>query len=534
MFFSKHIFRMVRSQFSAPVLGQLLIVFLFLEIHALARPDAASSAAHAQRTARALEAARGNPLELHAFLEQMPKGADLHNHLTGAVYAESWIRTAAEDGLCVDLGKLGFVPAETAANGSGSPVCGQGAAPVKNAYSDEHLYDSLIESLSMRDFVSSTGISAHDHFFDTFSKFRGTNPAHTGEWIDEVAGRAASQNEQYLELMLSPVSTHSTDAANNMPWTDDFRRLREQLLASGLRDDVAATGRFIDNAEKLRQDREHCGGADASAACQVRANYQCEVLRAFPKEQVFARTLLCFELASSDPRFVGINFVQPEDDPTAMADYGLHMRIVAFFHEIYPKVHISLHAGELAPGLVPPGDLCCHIRLAVDVAHAERIGHGVDVMYEDRPYELLKEMAAKHVLVEINLTSNDLILGINGGNHPFPIYRKFGVPVAISTDDEGVSRIDITHEYVRAVQTYNLRYADLKQMARASLEHSFLPGDSLWRNEDHFAALVAPCAADAAGADKPSSECETFLNASDRARQQWELERRFRHFESNY
>ena len=171
----------------------------------------------------------------------------------------------------------------------------------------------------------------------------------------------------------------------------------------------------------------------------------------------------------------------PEDGYVSMNDYALHMKMVAFLHAAYPKVHISLHAGELAPGLVPYEGLCCHIRLAVEEAHAERIGHGVDVMYEDRPHELLKEMAAKHVMVEINLTSNDVILGISGKDHPFPIYRQFGVPVALSTDDEGVSRIDLTHEYVRAVETYSLSYVDLKQMVRTGIEHSFLPGESLWR-----------------------------------------------------
>ncbi|MGO8842059.1 MAG: adenosine deaminase, partial [Methyloceanibacter sp.] len=78
------------------------------------------------------------------------------------------------------------------------------------------------------------------------------------------------------------------------------------------------------------------------------------------------------------------------------------------------------------------------------------------------------------MLVEINLTSNADILGIGGKDHPFSLYRKFGVPVALSTDDEGVERIDLTHEYVRAVETYDLNYADLKQLVRASLEHSFL------------------------------------------------------------
>ena len=63
--------------------------------------------------------------------------------------------------------------------------------------------------------------------------------------------------------------------------------------------------------------------------------------------------------------------------------------------------------------------------------------------------------------------------------------------MALSTDDEGVSRIDITHEYVRAVETFGLRYPDLKQMVRTGMEHSFLPGDSLWRDRDTFRMPVS-------------------------------------------
>ena len=63
-----------------------------------------------QGTARAYEAAvRRGPLALHAFLDQFPKGADLHVHLSGAVYAETFIRDAAEDGLCIDPTGLKFV-----------------------------------------------------------------------------------------------------------------------------------------------------------------------------------------------------------------------------------------------------------------------------------------------------------------------------------------------------------------------------------------------------------------------------------------
>jgi adenosine deaminase len=207
------------------------------------------------------------------------------------------------------------------------------------------------------------------------------------------------------------------------------------------------------------------------------------------------------------------------------------MRMIAFLREFYPKIHLALHAGELAPGLVPYEGLCCHIHLAVEEAKAERIGHGVDVMYEDRPHELLKEMARRHIMVEISFTSNDLILGISGKDHPFPLYRQFGVPVAPATDDEGVSRIDLTHEYVRAVETYGLNYRDLKQIVRTSIEHSFLPGESLWRALDNFTTVVSACAKDSLGNDKPSRSCAAFLESSEKAAQQWELERRFSKFE---
>jgi adenosine deaminase len=257
-------------------------------------------------------------------------------------------------------------------------------------------------------------------------------------------------------------------------------------------------------------------------------------LRGFPKEQVFAQTLLGFEVASADPRFVGINYVMPEDGKISMDDYALHMKMVGFLHGLYPGVHISLHAGELAEGLVTPDGLCCHIRLAVEQAHAERIGHGVDVMQEERPIELLKEMAAKHVMVEINLTSNDGILGVSGKEHPFPIYRKYHVPVSLSTDDEGVSRIDVTHEFVRAAESYALSYEDLKQMVRTGLEHDFLPGASLWGAQDVFTRAAPACAADTPGTNKFSVECAVFLKSSEKAQQQWELERRFREFEAGF
>ena len=479
-----------------------------------------------QRAARAYESARANPLELEAFLRRMPKGSDLHYHEAGGIYAETFIRDGAEDGLCVDLKTHAFVQP--------APSCGVGQVGAAEALSNQRLYDALVDSFSMRTFVPTTGTNGHDRFFDTFGKFLPTHITHSGEWLDEIAARAAAQNEQYLEIMETPVFAHTIGIAFQVGWQDDLAKLREALLAAHLADDVAIAKKERDDAEASRRAIEHCGTPQATPACKVKIRYIYQILRDFPKQQVFAQTLLGFEVATADPRFVGITYVQPEDNTTPMADYDWQMKFIDYLHGVYPKPHINLHAGELAPGLVPPEGLCCHIRKAVEVAHSERIGHGVDVMHEDRPYDLLKEMATKHVMVEINLTSNDVILGVKGNEHPLPIYRKYHVPVSLSTDDEGVSRINMTHEYVRAAQTYALSYADLKQMVRTGLEHIFLPGASLWREPDVFRTPAAACAAEPLGAEKISAGCSSFLDSNEKAKEQWELERRFREFEAGF
>ncbi len=474
-----------------------------------------------------LEAARRNPLQLRQFLKKMPKGADLHYHLSGGVYAESFIRAAVEDGLCVDTKKLAFT--KCGADGADKAI-----VPASDVYKNQSLYDQLINSFSMRSFVPNASVSGHDHFFDTFAKFGGTAPSHKGEWVDEAAARAATQNEQYMELMETPDFSLAAKAASEVGWNDDFAAFRDGLLAHGLKENVAETAAYLDGIEKKRREMEHCGERNAADACKVDVRFIYQILRGLPKEIVFAQTLLGFETATADPeRVVGLNFVMPEDGYISMRDYALQMKMVKFLREVYPKVHITLHAGELGYGMVTPDGLCCHIRLAVE-AGAERIGHGVDVMYEDRPHELLKEMAAKHVMVEINLSSNEMILGVSGAHHPLPMYRMFGVPVALSTDDEGVSRIDLTNEYVRAVETYGFKYGELKKMVRTGLEHAFLPGKSLWEKPDDFARVAADCAKDLPGNNKPSQSCGNFLKANEKAQQQWELERRFRVFEAEF
>jgi adenosine deaminase len=507
------------------------------------------------RAQHALEAAKkaGAP-ELYALLRTMPKGADLHMHLSGAVYAETFIAEAAQQGLCiapVDRGTpptpegqdaLHFVePHDDKPND-----CAAGQVPAADALTQQPLYDDLIDSFSMRAFVPTEGIDGHDQFFATFSHFSGLKDD-DGAWLDEVATRAAAQNEQYLEVMNTPTFSHAAALGYKLGWpagaehsitSAQLAELRAKLLDAGLRDEVTIDRKEFTQAENVRLNREQCLGADpqfrppSSSPCSVHIRWIYQILRGYPPQQVFAQTLLGFEVASADPDVVGINFVMPEDGYLSMRDYHLQMQMLDYLHSVYPKVHITLHAGELAPGMVPPAGLSFHIRQAVELGHAERIGHGVDILHEDHPFQLLHEMAQKHILVEVNLTSNDVILGIKGSDHPLHAYIAAHVPFALSTDDEGVSRIDLTHEYVKAVLEQNLDYAELKQSARASLEHSFLPGDDLWTTPDDFTHRRAACAVPITRDSTPSHACQTLLNTSERAAQQFELERRFAAFEA--
>ncbi len=487
---------------------------------------AQSKAFPEERTAAYLQSVRGQPLLALAFLREMPKGGDLHNHLSGSVYAENFIDFAVDDGLCVDRTTAVLI----------APPCDASCEKftskpaVSCAYGDHILYNTMIDGWSMRNWIPGEE-SGHDHFFATFDKFSLASQNHTADMIAEAASQAAADHLQFLELMHTADGAQAAQLGAKIGWDNDLAKLRDELLAGGLKEIAAATSRKLTADEAKMRTELKCGTREAEPGCGVTVRYLYQVLRGLPREQVFAQVLLGFELASTDPRFVGLNLVMPEDWYVPMHDFELHMKMLNYLHEIYPKVHISLHAGELAMGLVPPEGLTFHVRDSVERGHAERIGHGVAVMNEHDPLGLLREMAERNVLVEICLTSNDVILGVKGDEHPLPAYMKYGVPVALATDDEGVSRSDMTHEYLRAVEDYAISYKDLKRMARNSLEHSFLPGASLWSDAKSFRAVSA-CVGLPGG--KTSTTCQKFLDGSERARVQWALEGRFFNFEMRY
>src|SRR4051794_11846472 len=457
---------------------------------------------------------------LRQVLQAMPKGGDLHNHLSGSTYAESYLRYAADDGICIDSVKLTITQCPTPAVATIVP-----ASTLLAPYSS--LYGQMQDALSMRQFRPVLE-SGHDHFFNTFGKFSAVSKNHVPEMLTEDVWRLASENVDYLETIFAPDFGRARELMKYFQPAASLADMRTAAMHSGdVPPIITAARAVIDGAEAQMRSNLHCGTPNAQPGCDSTVRYLYELHRGVPLQQLFAEMVVGYELASADPRVVGLNPVMPEDSYISMHDFDAQMKMFAFFHQLYPKIHLTTHAGELWPGFVEPEGLRFHIRDSVTVASAERIGHGVDLTYEDDAQGLLKLMASRNVAVEVCLTSNDVILGVSGKNHPLRFYLAAGVPVALATDDPGVSRDDMTNQYMRAVQDQGLDYATLKRLARNSLEYAFAEGDSLWVGRD-YSKMNAACA------DAASSTCKTFLASNTKARIESRLEQRLRDFEATW
>lgn len=461
------------------------------------------------------ESVREDPVLLRAYLAKFPKGGELHSHLSGAVYAEDYLRWAAEGEQCVDPVALKIVAAP----------CAEGAVPASRAIADYTLYGDMIDSLSTRDFHLDRTMWGHDHFFATFGKF-GPAKEREAAMLAEVKRRAADQNELYLELMRSHYPDQFWKIAKDMEYDGDAGAALKRLRATGIFETVP---------DMLRQVREVDSAADQllieqgrADAARVQVRWINQVVRVLPLGNVFAQIAYSFALCAEGDHVVALNLVAPEDNPVSMADYRKHMRIIRDLRPLFPEVNVTLHAGELRLGLVEPEGLTFHIREAVNVAGAARIGHGAALAYEDDLPGLLADMREKGVAMEICLSSNAQILGLTGRDHPVRTYLRAGVPVTLNTDDEGVERVDLTHEYQRAVQEQGFGYDDLVRVSRNVLEYSFLPGQSLWADSATFTP-VSQCAGSLGL--PPDEQCRAFLAGSEKALLQWELEQRLRGFE---
>lgn len=423
---------------------------------------------------------------LRQFFAQMPKGGDLHNHLTGSAYAETYFRLAAEDRLWVDMttGKL-------------HQEKDSGLIQLSPDMDNLHnIRMALIDKWSVRNFnPEKFSLGPDEYFFGTFGLFGAVAGKHNAELMRELLERAACENVQYLEVMVSSpgITAENINEICDSKFYEDYNKaLKDAIHTNDTKRIYSVLNCIIDIWEnntvkpRLRQfadryvhdlrmidEQSSRPPMKKAPVCyyQTYANRNAEPLIVFA--QLYIGHLSC----QLYDKLVGVNIVSAENGETSIADYIGHMMMFQCLGKQFNNVNKSLHAGELTLGLVEPEKMRDHINQAVFIANAKRIGHGVDIAFEEESIMLLDEMKKRRIAVEINLTSNEFILGIKNDAHPFMLYRKAGVPVVISTDDPGILRTNLTQQYVLAAMRYGLSYYEIKELVRNSIRYGFMPDD---------------------------------------------------------
>lgn len=449
-----------------------------IPVHAAAGPFwSAPGLTPAQR----FELAKRSRPELIAFVRRMPKGADLHNHLAGATYADFLLESALALGKHYDLTRDVFVDSAS-----------EHTVTVQTLIETPKYLSQFRDIVSMRGWHRGSA-NGRDHFFRTFSHFLSAGRS-GGQMLAEVLTRNHYQNVQYLELMAMPRSEEAIGA-----FVDAFGGLDVNDLEASFAPFDALTRdprinaqlkAAIDGWEQKAHAIVRAGGGDPGHHPVVR--YIGSLDRQGSLDRFFIAAAVLMTAVRADDRVVAINILAPEDATTSRLQFDSHMRILDFLWRRLGEPAMTLHSGELSLRESPVEPMIDRIRRSIDEGHASRIGHGVSIAWERDLVSLLRQMRDDGVLVEINLSSNDGILGVSGYDHPFELYRSAGVPMCLCTDDEGVNRSNLTMEYVKAVQAFDLAYEDLKQLARNCLEYSFLPGQSLFVDRDYTARRKPP------------------------------------------
>jgi adenosine deaminase len=464
-------------------LSSSLLIALALAGSAQAKPAYPARQANETATARhyaALVAGQDPKLaELTLFFSQMPKGGDLHHHYSGAIYAEQYLEFLDQQGLCVN--KLSYrietdkavIEAERA-----RPAAQRNCLSANEVYADDFTWRELLQRWSTKDFYNHAALQAPPDraFFQTFGYFGPVSNANFHDGLLELKKRAIRENVSYIETMfkMSPFVTNPEFDARAWQNAGDDAALDAQMRAwmTALDQDPSFKRSIADFVAKID---EAAAGIDDD---RFTMRYQTYVLRLLNPSQVFSSMVAGFKAASSSDKIVGVNIVGQESTAVSMRDYTLHMKMFRFLKSVYPNVKVALHAGELALGEVPPEGLQFHIDQALALGHANRIGHGIDLAHETNAIGIMQQMRRDDIPVEINLTSNGFINGVKGANHPITLYRKYGVPYVISTDDAGVTRHNLANEYMLFASRYKPDYAELKKASYNSIRYSFLaPAD---------------------------------------------------------
>ena len=157
----------------------------------------------------------------------------------------------------------------------------------------------------------------------------------------------------------------------------------------------------------------------------------CDLTRNFGVERAFATARQAVSLAEAGLGVVGIGLGGDE------ANYPAALYGEPFAYARAQGLHCVAHAGEAAG---PQS-----VRDAIDVLHAERIGHGVTAIDDSA---LVDELAKRRIALELCPTSNRLTGAVPlGSEHPIGAFAARGVVCTIDADDPALFSTTLCDEY---------------------------------------------------------------------------------------
>jgi adenosine deaminase/adenosine deaminase CECR1 len=412
-----------------------------------------------------------NQAQLDLFCSLMPKGGDLHHHYSGSIYVETYLDWLSSSNRTINTKTLKVWNSKTDNK--------KNSISISDLRANDNMYRKLLSLWSDKDYTnhSHQQLAPDAAFFSTFGYF-GSLATCKNRDLQILKERAIKENVSYIETMLK-----SVNYKYHIPETEKKNLMNEKLRTSLLFDSIynkiiqdenfqKTVKTFVDNVRNQHIKNDYHMGIDEEDIFTMR--YQTYVSRNSDPMNTFSGLCAAFEASKKSNLIVGVNIVGPENGITAIKDYNLHMQMFKYLSIKYPDVKKSMHAGELTLGMVRPKNLTFHITEAINTAKTDRVGHAVDIAYEQNAITVLDSMKSKGIPVEINLTSNDFILGVKNNQHPYMIYSRYNVPMVICTDDSGVSRNSLSGEFALLAKRYHPKYKTMKKYAYNSIRYSFL------------------------------------------------------------
>ncbi|CAN5365182.1 hypothetical protein BH11ARM2_BH11ARM2_36550 [soil metagenome] len=230
------------------------------------------------------------------FLQDMPKGGDLHNHVSRAVYSENMLDAAVRKALFFDPATLQFGTDAT-------------KIPAANVLNDDALRYRFLNAASMRGWMGG-GQSGHDHFFATFGIFGAALDAMAEAAVaNEAIGRAKRQHLQYAELMFGPVPYEaSAEYYQNIPSSTDMVAALETLRPR-LAKLLPAVKTYLDLRDTFATGIGQHSYTSADEPMTARWIYS--VNRLSSDDGFFASAAAGIFLAANEPRIAAMNILAP-------------------------------------------------------------------------------------------------------------------------------------------------------------------------------------------------------------------------------